>query len=86
MMPAPAGPPRNIRHQAQHQATRDTAGLRWLNRPGLASSGMSSKGFPVLAIRDNPRFDRRRPDCVQSSWLQQTTAKGGFGAASRCDR
>jgi hypothetical protein len=47
---------------------------------------MSSKGFPVLAIRDNPRFDRRRPDCVQSSWLQQITAKGGFGAASRCDR
>jgi hypothetical protein len=38
----------------------------------------SSKGFPVLAIRDNPRFDRRRPDCVQSSWVQQTTAKGGL--------
>jgi hypothetical protein len=42
---------------------------------------MSSKGFPVLAIRDNPRFDRLRHDCVQSSWVQQVTAKGGFGAA-----
>jgi hypothetical protein len=87
MMPAPAGPPRNIRHQAQHQAA---PGLRlaWdgSTGPGAGVLRHEQQRVPVLAIRDNPRFDRLRPDCVQSSWVQQVTAKGGFGAASRCDR
>ena len=36
---------------------------------------MSSKGFPVLAIRDNPRFDRSMPDCTQSVWARSGWAE-----------
>lgn len=32
---------------------------------------LAQLGIPVLAIRDNPRFDRSMPDCVQSSGVQQ---------------
>ncbi len=49
-------------------ASRDVrAGLTETTPPGFVArwQQLAQQGIPVLAIRDNPRFDRSMPDCVQ---------------------
>jgi hypothetical protein len=55
-------------------ASRDVrAGLTEQTPAGFVArwQQLAQLGIPVLAIRDNPRFDRSMPDCVQSSGVQQ---------------
>ena len=55
-------------------ASRDVRpGLTEQTPPGFVArwQQLAQLGIPVLAIRDNPRFDRSMPDCVQSSWVQR---------------
>jgi hypothetical protein len=52
-------------------ASRDVrVGLTERTPPGFVArwQQLAQQGIPVLAIRDNPRFDRSMPDCVQSLW------------------
>jgi SGNH domain-containing protein len=54
-------------------ASRDVrAGLTERTPPGFVArwQQLADLGIPVLAIRDNPRFDRSMPDCAQSVWAQ----------------
>jgi hypothetical protein len=51
-------------------ASRDAgAGLTEQTPAGFVArwQQLAQLGIPVLAIRDNPRFDRSMPDCVQSA-------------------
>jgi hypothetical protein len=55
-------------------ASRDVrAGLTEQTPAGFVArwQQLAQLGIPVLAIRDNPRFDRSMPDCVQSIQVQQ---------------
>ena len=57
-------------------ASRDVRlGLTEQTPPGFVArwQQLAQLGIPVLAIRDNPRFDRSMPDCVQSSWVQRSS-------------
>ncbi len=51
-------------------------GLTEQTPPGFVArwQQLAELGIPVLAIRDNPRFDRSMPDCAQSSWAQEPDA------------
>jgi len=59
-------------------ASRDVrAGLTERTPPGFVArwQQLADLGIPVLAIRDNPRFDRSMPDCAQSVWAQLSWAE-----------
>ena len=59
-------------------ASRDVrAGLTERTPPGFVArwQQLAQLGIPVLAIRDNPRFDRSMPDCAQSVWAQPYVAR-----------
>jgi peptidoglycan/LPS O-acetylase OafA/YrhL len=65
-------------------ASRDVrAGLTEQTPPGFVArwQQLAQLGIPVLAIRDNPRFDRSMPDCVPSPGVQQP---GDDPAAALC--
>jgi hypothetical protein len=51
-------------------------GLTEQTPPGFVArwQQLAELGIPVLAIRDNPRFDRSMPDCVQSFGVQSVGA------------
>ena len=52
-------------------ASRDVrAGVTERTPPGFVArwQQLAQLGIPVLAIRDNPRFDRSMPDCARSAW------------------
>ena len=56
-------------------ASRDVrVGLTERTPPGFVArwQQLAQLGIPVLAFRDNPRFDRSMPDCVQSLWAQSS--------------
>ncbi len=56
-------------------ASRDVrVGLTERTPPGFVArwQQLARLSIPVLAIRDNPRFDRSMPDCVQSLWAQSS--------------
>ena len=58
-------------------ASRDVrAGLTERTPPGFVArwQQLAALGIPVLAIRDNPRFDRSMPDCVQAAGVRSDLA------------